>query len=173
MALESFASNTPQNSSILQLTRFTFIIPDKPFLKYYCQTVSIPKVSTTAVAVPTPFSDTYRHGDKLAFDPLSITAIVDEDMRIWEESYDWLKGLTRPSSSEEYLRKSLQDTTPLYFDGFLTVNTNANNPNIRFKFHNCHPISLGGIDFDTKTNADNIPTCTIQFRYDIFEVERL
>ncbi len=173
MALESFASNTPQNSSILQLTRFTFIIPDKPFLKYYCQTVSIPSVSTSAVTVATPFSNTYRHGDKLEFEALSITAIVDEDMRIWEETYNWLKGLTRPSSSEEYLRKGLQDTTPLYFDGYLTVNTNANNPNIRFKFHNCHPVSLGGVDFDTKTDADNIPTCTIQFRYDLFEVERL
>ena len=173
MALESFASNTPQNSSILQLTRFTFIIPDKPFLKYFCQTVSIPTVSTTPVAVPTQFSNTYRHGDKLDFEALTITAIVDEDMRIWEETYSWLSSLTRPESFEQYPRKSLQDKTPLYFDGYLTVNTNANNPNIRFKFHNCHPVSLGGIDFDTKTDADNIPTCTIQFRYDLFEVERL
>ena len=173
MALESFASNTPQNSSILQLTRFTFIIPDKPYLKYFCQTVSIPTVSTTEVTVPTPFSNTYRHGDKLQYEALSITAIVDEDMRIWEETYSWLSSLTRPESFEQYPRKSLQDKTPLYFDGYLTVNTNANNPNIRFKFHNCHPVSLGGIDFDTKTDADNIPTCTIQFRYDLFEIERL
>jgi hypothetical protein len=173
MALESFASNTPQNSSILQLTRFTFIIPDKPYLKYFCQTVSIPTVSTTEVTVPTPFSNTYRHGDKLQYEALSITAIVDEDMRIWEETYNWISSLTRPESFEQYPRKSLQDKTPLYFDGYLTVNTNANNPNIRFKFHNCHPVSLGGIDFDTKTDADNIPTCTIQFRYDLFEVERL
>lgn len=173
MALESFASNTPQNTSILQLTRFTFLIPDKPYLKYFCQTVSIPGVSTSAVGVNTPFSTTYRHGDKLAFEPLTITALVDEDMRIWEETYNWLKGLTRPSSSDEYLRKSVKDQTPLYFDGYLTVNTNANNPNIRFKFHNCHPVSLGSINFDTKTNADNVPTCDVTFRYDIFEVERL
>jgi hypothetical protein len=173
MAIESFASNTPQNSSILQLTRFTFIIPDKPYLKYFCQTVGIPSVSTNAVAVPTPLTNTYRHGDKMEFEPLTITAIVDEDMRIWEETYNWMKGLTRPSDSNEYLRKGLNDKTPLYFDGFLTVNTNANNPNIRFKFHNCHPVSLGGINFDTKTDADNIPTCDITFRYDIFEVERI
>lgn len=173
MAIESFASNTPQNTSILQLTRFTFLIPDKPYLKYFCQTVSIPSVSTSPVGLATPFSITYRHGDKLAFEPLVITALVDEDMKIWEETYNWLKGLTRPSSSDEYLRKSLTDKTPLYFDGFLTVNTNANNPNIRFKFHNCHPVSIGAINFDTKTNADNVPTCDISFRYDIFEVERL
>ena len=173
MAIESFASNTPQNSSILQLTRFTFIIPDKPYLKYFCQTVSIPSVSINPVTVPTPLTNTYRHGDKMEFDALTITAIVDEDMRIWQETYDWMKGLANPVTTDQYLRKNLQDRTPLYFDGFLTVNTNANNPNIRFKFQNCHPISLGGIDFDTKTDADNIPTCTIQFRYDIFEVERI
>ena len=173
MAVESFASNTPQNSSILQLTRFTFIIPDKPYLKYFCQTVSIPSVSINPVTVPTPLTNTYRHGDKMEFETLSITAIVDEDMRIWQETYDWMKGLANPVTTDQYIRKSLQDTTPLYFDGYLTVNTNANNPNIRFKFLNCHPISLGGIDFDTKTDADNIPTCTIQFRYDIFEVERI
>ena len=173
MALESFASNTPQNSSILQLTRFTFIIPDKPFLKYYCQTVSIPSVSINPIAVPTPLTNTYRHGDKIEFEALTITAIVDEDMRIWQETYDWMKGLANPITTDQYLRKSLQDTTPIYFDGFLTVNTNANNPNIRFKFLNCHPTSLGGVDFDTKTDADNIPTCSITFRYDLFEVERL
>lgn len=173
MAIESFASNTPQNSSILQLTRFTFIIPDKPYLKYFCQTVSIPSVSINPVTVPTPLTNTYRHGDKMEFDALTITAIVDEDMRIWQETYDWMKGLANPVTTDQYLRKNLQDRSPLYFDGFLTVNTNANNPNIRFKFLNCHPISLGGIDFDTKTDADNIPTCTIQFRYDIFEVERI
>lgn len=173
MAIESFASNTPQNSSILQLTRFTFIIPDMPFLKYFCQTVSVPGISTGEVTVPTPFSNTYRHGDKLAFEPLTVTALLDEDMRTWEETYKWLKGLTRPSSYDEYRRKSLEDKTPLYYDGYLTVNTNANNPNLRFKFHNCHPINIGSINFDTKTDADNIPTCDFTFRYDLFEVERV
>jgi hypothetical protein len=123
--------------------------------------------------VPTPFSNTYRHGDKMAFEPLTITAMLDEDMKTWEETYNWLKSLTRPESFDEYARKSINDKTPLYFDGYLTVNTNANNPNIRFKFLNCHPTSLGGIQFDTKTDADNIPTCDITFRYDVFEVERI
>ena len=172
MTIDAFASAVPQNSSVLQLTRFTFFIPDRPYLKYFCQTVTLPGVSTGEVAVPTPFSNTYRHGDKLAFEPLSITAMLDEDMRTWRETYDWLKSLTRPSSFDEYARKSIQDRTPLYFDGYLTVNTNANNPNIRFKFHNCHPTSIGGIQFDTKTDADNIPTCDFTFRYDLFEIEQ-
>ena len=70
-----FLPQTPQNTSILQSTKFTFIIPDLPFLKYFCQTVNLPSVSTTEVMVPTPFSATYRAGDKLVYDAFTITAI--------------------------------------------------------------------------------------------------
>jgi hypothetical protein len=174
MTIEALTTNTPENTSILQLTKFTFIIPDKPFLKYFCQTVQIPSVSTSEIEIPTPFSATYRHGEKLRFDPLTITALMDEDLRVWEETYSWLKSLTRPTSFEEYPRKTRKDiSTPLYFDGYLTVNTNANNPNIRVKFLNCHPTSIGIVNFDTKVDADSIPTADFTFRYDYFEIERL
>lgn len=172
MAIESFASNTPDNTSLLQSTKFTFMIPDRPFLKYFCQTVSLPAVSTNAVEVPTQFSTTYRHGDKLNFEAFTITALMDEDLRVWEETYKWLEGLTRPQKYEEYI-KSKNPNTPLYHDAYLTINTNANRSNIRVKFHNCHPVSLGMINFDTKVDADNIPTCDVTFRYDLFEIERL
>lgn len=174
MTIEALTTNTPENTSILQLTKFTFIIPDKPFLKYFCQTVQIPSVSTSEIEIPTPFSATYRHGEKLRFDPLTITALMDEDLRVWEETYSWLKSLTRPTSFDEYPRKTRKDiATPLYFDGYLTVNTNANNPNIRVKFLNCHPTSIGIVNFDTKVDADSIPTADFTFRYDYFEIERL
>lgn len=173
MTIESFTTNTPENTSILQSTKFTFLFPDKPFLKYFCQTVSIPSVSTNAISIPTPFSDTYRHGEKLSYDALVITALLDEDLRVWEETYNWMKSLTRPTSFDEYPRKSLRDPTPLYFDGFLSVNTNANKPNMRFHFHNCHPVSIGMINFDTKVNADTIPVCDFTFRFDGYELQRL
>lgn len=174
MTIEPYTANTPENTSLLQTTKYTFIIPDMPFLKYFCQTVTLPGVSTSEVAVPTPFSATYRHGDKLAYEALTLTALIDEDLRIWEESYKWLQGLTRPKEYEEYLRKTIsKPATNLYFDGYLTVNTNANNPNMRIKFLNCHPTNLSGINFDTKVDADTIPTCDITFRYDRFEIERL
>lgn len=173
MAVESFTSNIPQNTSLLQVNKFTFLIPDKPYLKYFCQTVSIPSVSTDEIAVPTPFSNTYRHGEKLNYEPLTITTLIDEDMRVWQETYNWLKALTRPHSFEEYPRKSLRDPTPLYFDGYLTINTNANKPNIRIKFLDCHPTAMSMINFDTKLNAETIPTCDITFRYDSFLVENL
>lgn len=174
MAFEEYTKLTPENTSLLQSTKYTFVIPDMPFLKYFCQTVVLPGVSTTEVTVPTPFSNTYRHGDKLVYEGLTLTALIDEDLRIWEETYKWLQGLTRPKEYREYLRKTIaRPATNLYYDGYLTINTNSNNPNMRIKFLNCHPTSLSGINFDTKVDADTIPTCDITFRYDRFELERL
>jgi hypothetical protein len=172
MSNESMISKTPENTSILQSTKFTFLIPELPFARYFCQTVSLPGVSTTEVAVSSPFSNTYRHGDKLNYDVFSINAIVDEDLRVWEETYKWLVALTKPTKFSEYARTSFGDGR-LYFDGVLTINTNANNPNLRIKFKNCHPTSLGAINFNTAENAETIPTADINFRYDQFEIVRL
>lgn len=166
-------SNTPDNTSILQSTKFTFVIPEMPYLKYFCQTIQLPSVSMNEIKVPTPFTDTYRHGDKLYFQPFTITALMDEDLRVWEETYAWMEGLARPESYDQYLRKSKNDKTPLYYDAYLSINTNANRPNIRVKFYNCHPTSIGMVNFDTKVNADVIPTADITFRYDLFHIERI
>jgi hypothetical protein len=172
MSIESTISKIPENTSILQTTKFTFIIPDLPFARYFCQTVSLPGVSTTPVEVPTPFSPTFRHGDTLIFEPFSINAIVDEDLRVWEETYKWINSMVNTTDLLNYKKRNGAPSA-IYYDGFLTINTNANNPNLRIKFKNVHPTSLGSVQFNTAENAETIPTADIAFRYDYFEIERI
>ena len=169
MTATSVLTQIPDNTSFLQTTKFTFVIPNLPFAKYFCQTVTMPGVSTTEALVPTPLSDTFRTGDKLNYDPLTITFLIDEDLRVWEESYQWLVSLTKPVQFGQYRQKFPEK----YYDAILTINTNANNPNLRFKFRNCHPVTLGSIQFATTDNADVTPVADLTFRYDYFEIERL
>lgn len=168
----SACSTQPANSSFLQGNKFTFSFATLPFLKYFCQTINIPGVSTSPVTVDNPFSNTYRHGDKLIYDQINVTIIIDEDLRVWEETYNWLMALTFPKEFRQYYRNTNGRQTA-YHDGILTVNTNANNPNIRFKFINCHPSSLGGINFSVQETAQNLITADIVFRHDGFEIERI
>jgi hypothetical protein len=168
----SACSTQPENSSFLQANKFTFSFATLPFLKYFCQTVNIPGVSTSPVTVDNPFSNTYRHGDKLLYDQMNITIIVDEDMRVWEETYNWLQALTFPKEFRQYFRNTNGRQTA-YHDGILTINTNANNPNMRFQFYNCHPSSLGGINFSVQSTAQEVITCDITFRYDSYEIVRI
>jgi hypothetical protein len=161
----------PQNTNNLQVNKFTFTLTALPFSSYMCQSVTFPGVATSEVMVETPFSVTYRHGDKLIYDPLVLTFMIDEDMRNWEETYNWLRGLTFPhDGSKEYVQ---QKKKGLYSDALLTVNRNSQTTNIRFKFTNCHPTALGPITFATMDDANNIPVADLTIRYDLFEVERI
>lgn len=165
----SVLTQIPENTNFLQTTKFTFTFPQLPFLRYFGQNASLPGVATSEVMVPTPFSDTYRHGDKLVYDPLSLTFLVDEDLRVWEETYQWIASLTKPSKFGEFVKKFPDK----YYDGLLTINTNANIPNVRIKFYNCHPTSLGAVQFATNDTPDLTPVCDLSIRYDRFEIERL
>lgn len=160
----------PSNTNNLQTNKFTFVIPNLPFASYFCQSVTFPGVATSEVLVETPFSGTYRHGDKLQYDPLVLTFMIDEDMRNWEETYEWFKGLTFPHKAREY---ELQKKAGLYHDGLLTVNRNSQMTNVRFKFHNCHPMSLGPVTFSTTDDANLVPVADLSIRYDTFTVERI
>jgi hypothetical protein len=172
MTTESFITTIPNNTSFLQTTRYTFIIPNLPFAKYFCQSINLPGVSSNEIEVSTPFSSTYRHPSKLSYDSFSISFLIDEDLKVWEETYKWLVSLTRPESFSQYIKNQKQENSP-YQDGILTINTNSNIPNIRIKFRNVFPVSLSGIQFDTINSADSTPTSDLTFRYDLFEFERL
>ena len=169
MAQESLLTSIPDNGNFLQQTKYTFTIPSLPFAKYFCQTVLMPGIATNEVLVPTPFADTYRHGDKLMYDALTLTFLVDEDLRTWEDTYIWLITLTNPFKFKQYANRF----TEKYYDGYLEIKTNSNIPNIRVKFTNCHPTQLGAIQFDHTVTADITPICDMTIRYDQMVIERL
>ena len=172
MSNESLLTLIPENTSMLQSTKFTFQFPNLPFLRYFCQTVEIPSVFTSAVEVVTPFISTYRHGVQMKFEELTVNAIIDEELKVWEETYNWIRALTKPTDFAEYV-KNITKNGKVYHDAILTINTNANIPNVRILFKDCHPIALGSVRFNTAENADTILTADITFRYDYFELERL
>jgi hypothetical protein len=172
MTTESFLTQIPQNTSFLQSTKYTFIIPNLPFARYFCQSVNLPGVSASEIEVATPFSSTYRHPTKISYEQFSISFLIDEDIRVWEETYKWLVSITRPESNKQYIKYRDKDASP-YQDGVLTLNTNSNLPNLRIKFRNVFPVALGGIQFSSINSADSTPTADLTFRYDLFEFERL
>lgn len=172
MTTESVLTKIPENTSFLQAAKFTLVFPTLPFLRYFGQTAVIPAISTSPVSVETPFSNTWRHGDKLIYGELAINALIDEDLKTWEETHNWLVALTKPQEYKQYIRY-IDRKVMVYHDAILTINTNANIPNLRFKFANIHPTSLGAINFNVTQSAENTITADINFRYDYFELLRL
>lgn len=157
------------NDNFLQATKFSVVIEGLPYLSYFCQTLIIPGVSTSEVDVPTPYSDYFVTGDKLQYDYLTFTFLVDEDLRVWEESFNWLQGITYPLDSNQYAKQKQKGT---YHDATVIIHTNSNLDNLVFKFANCHPVSLGPLSLDFSSNADNVIVADLTLRYDYFTIER-
>ena len=172
MTNQTLLTQIPENTSFLQPNKFSFVFPTMPFLRYFSQTASIPAISTNAVVQNSPFARTYRHGDTLDYSDFVLTSLVDEDLRVYRETHDWLIALTKPQEYEQY-KRFYNSNKKLYHDAVLTINTNANNPNLRYIFKNCHPVGLGQIDLDTRRTADETITVDITFRYDYFTIERV
>ena len=170
MAQESILTKVPENANLLQLTKFIFTIPDFPHPVYFCQSVNIPGLQTSTPIQPTPFKGAYRHGDTLVVNPLVITFYVDEDLYSWEQAYNWLRSVAPPHDFGEYAKNQGK---AIYKDCILTTLTNSNLENVRIKFKDCHPMSLSGLTFDTKVNANSIPICNFVLRYDSWIIERL
>ncbi len=164
----SIRPSSPGNINNLQPNKFSFVIADNEALTYKMQSLSLPSVSTTAILQPTPLSEIKRHGDKLIYHPYTIEFIVDEDLRVWEETYTWLSGYTFPTSFKQY-----QDVKKagIYKDATLIVNTNSQNENFRIRFKNCFPVALGEIRFNT-TDSSGSYICDVTFEYDTFSLER-
>lgn len=170
--------NQPSNLSLLNTNKYQLVFPAQPNLNFFAYSVTLPGVYTNAAPQNSPFVDMNRHGDKVSYDPLTLTVLVDENMEVWRNMWAWLKGLTFPKNFSQYIKNNNPDPdlpkgNGLYMDAILIVNTNANNNNLRFHFYNCHPISIGSILFDNSTNPEISTYCDFTFMFDYYDVEKI
>lgn len=171
-------NRNPENTNILQPTKFQLVFPRITTMTYFLQSFSIPDVSTNPAIQNSPFVDLPRPGDKLKYGTLQINFIVDEDMWAYQVIYDWIRGITFPCSFAEYKNlnrdsySSVFATKPQYSDGFLTILSGLNNPRTKFHFVNIFPVGLSQINFDTKESSENVVTATAYFNYHIFNILR-
>ena len=77
----STITDQPTNLNYLSPLGFKFTLRRLPMVNYFCQSVDIPAISMTPINTPTPVGTLVRPGDKIAYDPLTITFRVDEDMK--------------------------------------------------------------------------------------------
>lgn len=179
--MSSVTARNPINKDLLQSTKFRLSFDMIKDTTYFCQTANLPGVSLTEVPRATPFIDLYVPGEKMIYDTLNISFLVDEDLVSWIRIHDWIRAMTFPVSFEEYA--SLKSVNPManyrasnrlppqYSDGMLTIYTNKNNPNIRIKFKDLFPVSVDTIQFSSMDSAENIITASASFRFSYYNIE--
>lgn len=172
-------NRNPPNSNQLQSSKFQVLFPRISSATYFCQSASIPSLSSNPVVQTNPFVDLPRPSDKIQYGTFSMEFILDEELWGWQIIHDWIRGYTFPCSFDEYKsldRESyvtLNSSTPQYSDGYLSVLSAINIPKFKIKFTNVFPVSLSEVNFDVTQSADKPMTAIAQFKYHIFNIERV
>jgi hypothetical protein len=158
--------------NFLSPTGFRFSIKRLPNVSFFVQAATIPGLSMGVTDSPTPFKTIHFAGDKLQYEQFNITVRVDEYMDSYNEIFDWIVGLSKPQSFDQY--KSLQQSDDgLYSDATLTILDSRKNPGIEVTFKDMFPISLGSIVLDTTETDVNYKTCDITFQHNGHTVKKI
>ena len=163
----------PINTSFLSPIGFKFQLNNFPAVNYFCQSATLPGVSISSISVPMQLKNIDIAGDEVTFEELSIKFIVDENMKNWLSIYDWIVGLGFATVEDQVEYKKLRDAGELTTDATLTVLTSNMNPQLNFRFHECFPLSLSSIAFDSGGTDIDYVTADVSFQYDNYTVENL
>ena len=164
----SALTRSPENTNLLQPTKFLLVFSRIGTVQYFCQSVNIPSIKLSEIVRATPFLDLYSPGTKLDYSLLDIEFIVDEELQTWKNLYNWFTSIADPNGFEKRAYKEELQRNEYFSDATLTILSSLNNPILRIQFRNLFPVTMGDINLDTKLSADNIVTVSASFRYESY-----
>jgi hypothetical protein len=141
---------------------FRMVFQKAPNTSYFCQNFVMPSVTVQETLVARPQTDAYFPGDKIQFEPLTVTMLVAENMENYAEIYDWLNRSVKTLNSEDK-----------YDDITVYILSSKNNPNAIIRFRNAFPTNIGSISFNVQDADITYAQVDVTFRYDYFTFESL
>ena len=174
--------------------QFRFSIIKLPKVEYFATAANIPGISLGTAEQPTPLKDIPIPGDKLNYDNLNLSFLVDENLENYREIHGWMTGLGFPKDTSQFralqgagadrfpttsdvginaelgrIKKPVQDDGGTYSDATLFVLTSKNNANLEIRFRDIYPVSLSGLDFNQQETDVSYLTANVTFAYKIYE----
>ena len=154
-----------------------------PKTTWFCTAANVPGINLGEAQYPTPLHDLYLIGDKLTFENLTITFIVDEELENYRELWNWLVGMGAPQKYSQWvdeLKKgdgnvvqkgvSYSDSN-FYSDATLIVYNSKNIPKVNVNFKNMFPTSLSSLEYSQESSDVEYFKASASFRYFYYEFE--
>jgi hypothetical protein len=155
-----------------------------PHLSFMVQEVNLPTITANVPQVQSGGRYSKFAPDRLNFEPLTVTFLVDEEYRVHRELYRWLWGVTggvdRSTVVAEFIEDEIQYLWPGVTNTNIALNTLAATyagltilnpakiPILRVLFYNLYITSLGGVQFLTTGNPEQPLTATATFEYEFY-----
>jgi hypothetical protein len=171
--------------------QFRFKCSKLPKVEFFCQTANIPGIGLGVADVETPLKSIPFPGDKVTYQDLAISFLVDENLNNYKEIHDWIIGLGAPQNHTQFstLRDTGTDRFPgqttnspnnnavpdggTYSDATLTVLNSKNIAVTEIRFHNIFPTSLGALSYDVQASDVNYLSTSVDFSYMYYEIVHL
>ena len=194
MTVTNSLSRQPTKLDYASPTQFKFSIIKLPKVEYFCTAANIPGISLGgALDQKTPFKDVPLPGDKLTYEPLQMTFLVDENLENFQDIHCWLVGLGFPrnysefenlvsSGNDRFPAKNTQISTEIgkvkygaantggtYSDATLTVLSSKNNSQVEIRFRDVYPTGLTGLQYNQQAADVDYLTATVSFNYLIYD----
>ena len=176
-------------------TQFRFLINQLPKVQYFTTEANIPGITLGEGQFNTPLKDIELLGDKLTYEDLTITFIVDENLENYIEMHTWLTGIGFPKDRKQFSEfrsatsnmsvktrgesndiGDVRASTPelaMTSDSVLTILTNKNNPVVECRFRDVFPTSLSGLTYSQNQTDVEYLTAAVNFKYKIYEIHTL
>ena len=187
---------TPSKFDYASPIQFRFKMTKIPNVEFFVQTANIPGIGLGTTEMATPLKDIPMPGDKVNYQSLDISFLVDEKLNNYKELHDWITGLGFPQDYTQF--KTLQGTgsdrfpgstsstaatgtstkQPLneggiYSDATLTVLNSKNIANTEIRFQNVYPTSLGSLSYDIKASDVDYLQVSASFNYMYYDIIQL
>ena len=166
--------------NFLSVIGFKFALERCPKVDFYCNAANLPSITLGVAEQPSYLRNIPVPGDKIQFEDLQISFMVDEHMENYLEIYDWITGLGFPESIDQYIQlgddKKLapendpNDNFNERSDATLMILNSDYNTSVKVKFRDLFPVELSGIPFDAKAEQQEYYTATARFKYTMFDV---
>ena len=187
-------SRQPTKLDYASPTQFKFSIIKLPKVEYFCTAVNIPGITLGGtMSQPSPLKDIPIPGEKLTYESLSMTFLVDENLENFQEIHGWLVGLGFPRDHNEFrdlvssgndrfpaknqsisneigkVKYGAANTGGTYSDATLTILTSKNNSQLEVRFRNMFPTGLTGLSYNQQAADVDYLTATVSFEYEIYD----
>ena len=130
-------TTTPVNRSYLSNNKFDFVLKRIPNFTYLVQGVNLPGLTLQSSSINTPFSAVSIPGNQITFGTLSLTFLVDEDMKnylgAYAKEFDTPGSMSRKEWEEDRrVRIESKAKITVKLDA-LKVETNGDKATVKFR----------------------------------------
>ena len=194
MTTTSSYNRQPTKLDYASPTQFKFQMSKLPKVEYFCTQAQVPGVSMQFSDQKTPLADIPLPGEKIDFEALSITFIVDENLENYKEIHGWIMGIGFPKDygqTRDLLGAGADrfptttganlQTDPgkvkygptaiggIYSDATLLILSSKNRPVTEVRFSEVFPTALSGLQYSQTAIDVEYLTATVTLQYRLYE----